>query len=131
MKTNIDLKNLKVDEFTSVEPITIKDDSSVMEAAKLMEVNNIRHLPVIKDGTAVGIISKRDISILESDLASMSVSEIMTLDPYTVRSTDLLRDVVFEMSSRKIGSALVNDSEDKLYGIFTSIDALNTIIELL
>ena len=130
MEPKIDLKNLTVDEFTTVEPITILEGGSVMEASKLMEVNNIRHLPVLRDGTAIGIISKRNISVLECDLADMPVVEIMTLDPFTVRSTDLLKDVVFEMSSRKIGSVLVNDSDDRLYGIFTSIDALNSIIEL-
>lgn len=126
----LDFKNLKVDEFTSVEPITIEVGASTMEASKLMEANNIRHLPILDGGVAVGIVSKRDISILECDLADLPVEEIMTPDPFTVRSTDLLKDVVFEMSSRKIGSVLVNDEEDKLYGIFTSIDALNSIIEL-
>lgn len=126
----LDLKNLKVDEFTSVEPVTVSLGTSTMEASRLMEAHNIRHLPVLENGCPVGIVSKRDISILECDLADLPVEEIMTPDPFTVRSTDLLKDVVFEMSSRKIGSVLVNDEDDKLYGIFTSIDALNSIIEL-
>lgn len=130
MEPRLDLKNLTVDEFTSVEPITITEGDSVMRASMMMEAANIRHLPVLRDGCVIGIISKRDISVLESSLDELAVETIMTPDPFTVRSTDLLRDVVFEMSSRKIGSVLVNDDKDKLYGIFTSIDALNSIIEL-
>lgn len=133
MEKKLDMANLTVDEFTTVEPISISHTDNVLNAGRIMNEKGIRHLPILENGVAIGIISKRDITAQDpnKDLAHLSVTEIMTEDPFTVRSTDLLKDVVFEMSSRKIGSALVNDENNKLYGIFTSIDALNSIIELM
>lgn len=133
MEKKLDIANLTVDEFTTVEPISIPHTDNVLNAGHIMEKNGIRHLPILENGVAIGIISKRDITAQDpgKDLAHLKVTEIMSEDPFTVRSTDLLKDVVFQMSSRKIGSALVNDENNKLYGIFTSIDALNSIIELM
>jgi predicted transcriptional regulator len=54
----------------------------------------------------------------------------MNTDVFSVKSSDLIKDVVFEMSNRKIGSAIVLSSDETMYGIFTSTDALNTIIEM-
>ena len=123
-------ENLTVDEYTSVDPITIAPDINVLTARNLMKSNNIRHIPVVEDGIGIGLISDRDIRRLdEEQLPKTSVKDVMIDEPFTVRSNAPLKEVVFEMSQKKIGSALVNDENERLYGIFTSTDALNSIIE--
>lgn len=123
---------MTIDEFTTVDPITIEKNSSLGQAKKLMIENGVRHIPVVQNGIGIGIVSERNLhSLSEENLRNSRVSEVMVEEPFTVLSNNLLKDVVFEMSTRKIGSALVNDQNQKLYGIFTSIDALNTIVELL
>jgi CBS domain-containing protein len=41
--------------------LTVTPDSSVAEAAQHMATRWIRHLPVVADGTLVGMLSQRDI----------------------------------------------------------------------
>ncbi len=132
MEKRLDLNCLTVDEFTTVDPITLTPECFLITAKEIMHEKKIRHIPIIENDKVVGLISDRDIHALSDDkLEQIQVKDSMVLDPYTVQATDLLRDVVFEMSSRKVGSALVNDADGRLYGIFTSIDALNSVIELL
>ena len=40
-------------------PLTIEPETTVEEAAKIMFENNFRHLPVVKDGRPLGIVSLR------------------------------------------------------------------------
>jgi predicted transcriptional regulator len=94
-----------------------------------MKTNEIRHIPIVKSNKVVGIITHRDLEKVQED-SNLKASDVMTEDPFTVQKSALLKDVVFYMSNKKIGSALVVGSNDELYGIFTSIDALNSIIEM-
>ncbi len=128
----LDPKSLLVEEFTSVDPICIDAEETLDHAKNLMIRNNIRHIPIIANGFPVGIISERQINTLPMETwGKRKAMEIMVDKPFCVPHTDLLKDVVFQMSKKKIGSALVVNEEGRLYGIFTSIDALNVIIECL
>jgi CBS domain-containing protein len=40
-------------------PLTIEPETTVEDAAKIMFDNNFRHLPVVKDGRPLGIVSLR------------------------------------------------------------------------
>ena len=41
------------------DPLTIEPETSIEDAAKIMFEHNFRHLPVVKDGRALGIVSLR------------------------------------------------------------------------
>lgn len=129
-ETKVDLANLTVEEFTSVDPVVLSQGATVGEAKKLMKNHGIRHLPIMDGQRAVGLVTERMLAPFP-DTEMAPIEGVMIEDPFVVRSQDLLKEVVFEMSSRKIGSALVTGPDGRtLYGIFTSIDALNAIIEL-
>jgi CBS domain-containing protein len=49
----------RVRQWMTPNPVTISPDLTVEEAAKIMFDNNFRHLPVVKDGRALGIVSLR------------------------------------------------------------------------
>lgn len=51
----------KVKDFMSKNVISISPDSSLFEAAEMMEKYKIRRLPVIKNNKLVGIISRADL----------------------------------------------------------------------
>jgi CBS domain-containing protein len=44
------------------DPVTVPEDMSAEEAAQTMLDRGFRHLPVVADGRAVGIVSIRDIA---------------------------------------------------------------------
>ena len=52
----------RVREWMTADPVTATEDTSVEDAARTMLDSGFRHLPVISDGRAVGIVSIRDVA---------------------------------------------------------------------
>ena len=52
----------RVREWMTSDPITLSPDASVDEAAKIMLDNGFRHVPIVEEGRAVGIVSIRDVA---------------------------------------------------------------------
>jgi CBS domain-containing protein len=49
----------RVRHWMTPDPVTIEPDLTIDEAAAIMFDNNFRHLPVVKDGRPLGIVSLR------------------------------------------------------------------------
>lgn len=126
--------NIPVEEFTTPDPITAIETTTINDIIKLMKEHGVRHLPILRDGIAVGIISDRDAQVVSGltvrEKIQIQASDIMVSNPVTVSAQDSLEDVAFLMSQKKIGSVLVTDENDSLLGIFTVTDALNALIEI-
>jgi CBS domain-containing protein len=63
--------------------ITIKAESSILDAIESMKFNNIRRLPIVdREGRMVGIITDKDIfrAIINSQSLVTSISENVTID---------------------------------------------------
>lgn len=125
--------NVSVDEFTSLSPITINLNASLGEALKLMQDNDIRHLPVTDEKNILGIVSERDLlaNFGKPWGDELKVKSIMCTSILYVYSNDSLGDVAYRLSKEKKGSAIVLDTDGKFYGIFTTTDALNALVEIL
>jgi CBS domain-containing protein len=50
------------------DPLVVHPEDSVVEAARLLAENDIRRLPVVEDGSLVGIVSVADIIRVIADL---------------------------------------------------------------
>jgi acetoin utilization protein AcuB len=55
------LSKLKVDEVMTTDVVSVTEDTSIEEAAKILVDNNIGGLPVLRDGKLVGIITESDL----------------------------------------------------------------------
>ncbi|MEM6996260.1 MAG: CBS domain-containing protein [Myxococcota bacterium] len=125
---------LKIRERMSALTHTVGRDQTMSEAAHRMHEFSIRHLAVLHGGTMIGIVSDRDIALVESlpgvDASVVQVHEAMTPDPYSVTVDAPLAGVVQTMADHKYGAALVVDKGD-LVGIFTTTDALRLAHDLL
>ncbi len=123
-----------VDEFTTPDPITATEDMAIDELRALMEKHGIRHLPVVRDGTVVGVISDRDVRLVlglsADEKRLVRAGDIMATDPVTVAASTPLDEVAYTMSAKKVGSVIVNDDQGRFVGIFTATDALNALIEV-
>lgn len=124
--------DIKVDEYTSPAPVTIELNASLEEAINLMQSHGIRHLPVLEDKKIVGIVSQRDVLTHFGKAWSekLRVKEIMHADVLFAYASDPLGRVAFRLSNEKKGSAIILDNDDKLYGIFTTTDALNALVDM-
>jgi acetoin utilization protein AcuB len=114
-------------------PHTIGRDQPLAKAHELMRRFGVRHLPVLDGGVLVGIVSERDLRLLESvadvDVHRTLVEEAMTPEPYIAAPDALLRDVAAEMIEHKYGCAVVMDRA-AVVGIFTTVDALRALLAL-
>src|ERR687884_2032372 len=52
----------RVREWMTADPVTVEEGTSAAEAAQTMLEHGFRHLPVVADGRAVGIVSIRDVA---------------------------------------------------------------------
>lgn len=52
----------RVRQWMTTDPVTIDPDTPIEDAAKIMFDRNFRHLPVVKDGRPLGIVSLRRLS---------------------------------------------------------------------
>jgi acetoin utilization protein AcuB len=115
-------------------PRSIGYDRPLQQALDQMREFRIRHLPVLKGGELVGILTDRDINLVltlkDTDAESTTVEEAYTPDPYFTSPTAPLNEVAAHMAGKKYGCALVVDN-GKLVGIFTETDALRALSEVL
>src|SRR5262245_8811848 len=118
----------------TTQPHTIGSDQSIAKAAEFMSEYRIRHLPVLRGGRLLGVLSDRDIKLIESfrdvDASKTSVEEAMTELPYTVDPETPLDEVARTMAEKKFGSAVVMQNY-KVVGIFTTVDVCQALAELL
>ena len=127
-------RDLTIADCMTRTPQLIGIEQPMSAAHELMRSNGIRHLPVLHGGKLVGIVSLRDLHLVETfrdvDPECIRVEEAMTQDVYVVEPKTPLREVVSEMAERKLGSAVVVDGKT-VVGVFTTIDALDTLAGVL
>lgn len=125
---------LTVDRYMTPAPQTIGKAQKLETAHEMMRRHDIRHLPVLDGGKLVGILSDRDLRLVEAlkdvDPKLVPVEEAMSLEVFQVAPNAALETVVREMMRKKYGSAVVVDGED-VVGIFTAIDALEALAWLI
>ena len=134
VKKRPNLENISLEEYTTPAPYFVKENDLIVDIMRTMGERGIRHLPVLKDdGSAVGIISDRDVAVMRTFAfkSDVTAKDLMTPDPFTLNYKVSLLEAAYTMSRHKIGSIIVNDDDGSVYGIFTSTDALNALVEVL
>lgn len=123
-----------IKKYMTTDVQTIGDEQPMSVAHSMMREQHIRHLPVLRQGKVVGIMTDRDLRLVETltdvDPTKVAVSEAMTPDPYVVTPEASLDEVVSMMAAKKYGSAVVSD-HGHVVGIFTTVDACSAFAELL
>lgn len=124
----------QIKKYMTTDVQTIGDEQPMSVAHRVMRDNRIRHLPVLHQGKLVGVVTDRDLRLIETlrdvDPAKIAVSEAMTCDVYTVSPDAAISEVVSSMASSKYGSAIVVD-HGHVVGIFTTVDACSAFADLL
>jgi acetoin utilization protein AcuB len=109
---------------------TIGTKSPLVEAHRAMNEHAIRHLPVLEGGRLVGLLSQRDLHLIETlrdvDPEQVTVDEAMSPEAYAVAPETPLAEVARTMAAHKYGSAVIVRGQQVL-GIFTTTDALQAL----
>lgn len=123
-----------ISKFMTTLPHTVGTDTTLDKAEKMMNEYRVRHLPVLHGGELVGILTDRDIKMVETfkdvNPKEVKVEDAYTPDPFIVSPHSQLAEVCDQMAHHKYSCVLVVDNK-KLVGIFTWVDALNAMKELL
>jgi CBS domain-containing protein len=121
--------------------VSVSADDSLDTVDDIMDLGNVRHLPVVKAGELVGIVSQRD--LLRASLSSISnmglgqkkaflnsvkIKEVMARDVITIPPDTTIQETAEIMADRKIGCLPIVD-QGQLVGMITETDLLHYIAE--
>uniref|UniRef100_A0A832LXX9 MFS transporter n=1 Tax=Caldimicrobium thiodismutans TaxID=1653476 RepID=A0A832LXX9_9BACT len=123
-------ERIKVEEFMT-SPITITDDTTVMEAAKIVAEKNVGFLPVISSetGKLVGVISEKDlIGVLCCDEGNKDkpVSQFMIKEVITLSPENTLKEALEKFIDYKIRHLPVV-RDQRVVGVISVKDALKLV----
>ncbi|MEE2703022.1 MAG: CBS domain-containing protein [Myxococcota bacterium] len=123
--------------------VTIGADDTLRIVHEIMEIGKVRHLPVVRGGMLVGVVSQRD--LFHASLSSLigipapeqnlflegvSITEVMSSPAVSVAPSTSVREAVRVMADRKFGCLPVVE-EGRLVGIVTETDVLRFCVGLL
>ncbi|MDH3743603.1 MAG: CBS domain-containing protein [Acidobacteriota bacterium] len=115
-------------------PYSIGIDEPLDRAIEMMHQHDFRHLPVMKKGELVGVLSEpllRQVTDrAEGSDPAATVSDIRVNEAFIVELDERLDRVVLAMAERHLDSALVV-KDGRLAGIFTTTDACRYLGEIL
>jgi acetoin utilization protein AcuB len=124
-----------ISRYMTTQPWTIPRGAKMSQAHRVMREHRIRHLPVLDRGQLVGIVTERDLHLIETlpggDPDELTVEEAMIADVYAIHPEDPVDTVVEHMADHKVGSAVVVGRRGEIEGIFTSVDAMQVLADVL
>lgn len=127
--------SVPVEKFTTRNPVTANAEAMIDELRQLMVEHNIRHLPIVRGTSIVGVVSDRDLRVVAgltlAEKLQVRADDIMSVDPVMVAASTPLDEVARIMADRKVGSVIVNEDSGGLMGIFTVSDALDALIAII
>jgi acetoin utilization protein AcuB len=119
-------------QYMTRQPWTIRRGAKLSQARAIMREHRIRHLPVLEGGKLVGILSERDLYLMDrTGEAELAVEEAMTVDVYVAGTNDPVDEIVDQMAANKYGSVVVVNPRGNVEGIFTMVDGMQVLADLL
>lgn len=120
-----------ISDFMTPCPLTIDAASTVDQAVHAMELQHCNHMPVVKEGELVGVISHREAKIIAAMSAAMqlsaSVGDVCSKEPFIVSADSKISTIAYDMAEQGLDYVLVADSNEQVVGIFTTSDACRYI----
>ena len=127
-------RNAPIKNYMVAATVHIDADLPLSDARDRMANESVRHLPVKDGDRLIGILSARDILLMESlsdaDPAQTPVGSAMGGSLKTIDVDSTLGDVLGMMTEEGIGAVPIVEN-DQLVGIFTTVDAAKLLLKAL
>lgn len=126
----------RVREIMSEQIVTVSADDSLSTVEDIMTLGGVRHMPVVRSGTLVGVVSERD--LLRASLSSLTgfaneerraflqvveIKRVMSSPPIVIAPDASVVEAALVMAERKIGCLPVV-VHGRLVGLITETDVL-------
>jgi CBS domain-containing protein len=113
-------------EAMTTQPKSVESSTSVVEAARLMELENVGSVPVVEDGRLVGMITDRDVAVRVvgggKDPQSTTAGEIASRELVTVDPQQNLDEALRLMAQHQVRRLPVVEEDGRLVGILAQAD---------
>lgn len=118
------VRMITVGDFMTRELVTVKEEDDLALAESILRLGGIRHLPVVREGKLVGLVTQRDLlrSAAVRSHKSTRASDIMVREVTAVRPDTSLVQAAKIMLANKFGCLPVTDEGGRLAGIITESD---------
>ena len=124
----------KVYEIMNNKPVILNSDSSVRDCARDMAKYDVGSIIVSENNRIVGIITEEDIVrkfVLNNlDADKVKISDIMTIEPFTIEPEADISDAINMMKELDIRHIPVTKNEE-IFGMLTAKDIIRIQPELL
>ncbi len=116
--------------------VTISESDRLSTVEDIMTLGHVRHMPVVRAGKLVGVVSERD--LLRASLSNLNefgneerraflqvveIGRVMSTPPVVTALDTSVEEAARVMAERKIGCLPVVDG-DRLLGLITETDVL-------
>jgi CBS domain-containing protein len=130
------MDNIRVRDIMQEKIVTISAGDRLSTVEDIMTLGGVRHMPVVRAGTLVGVVSERD--LLRASLSNLSdfgneqrraflqavvIQRVMSSPAIVIPPDATVEEAAHVMAERKIGCLPVLDGED-LLGMVTETDVL-------
>lgn len=138
-----------VKDYMTPNPMTMSEDKSVLETAKLMKKQKVRRFPVLRGDELVGIVTDRDLRSaapsqvisfdaqerelmpeLHSLLSNITIREVMSRDVITIHPEQSIVAAAQLMLRHRMSGIPVVDTGGQLRGIITETDIFKALVDL-
>lgn len=119
---------MAISDLARREVVTVGPEAAVPDVAELMEDESVGSVVVVEGDEPVGMVTDRDLAIEVvshgRDPTGLVAADVMTADPFTVRLSDGIYDVLERTSEEGVRRIPVVDDDGRLAGIVTLDDVI-------
>ncbi len=132
-----------VDRIMTRNVLQVSEEMRAPQLAALMRDHHIRHLPVVRDGGLVGLVTSHDLeraspspvttlSVGEANylISKLTAAKLMRSKVISCTPDTLVEEAAHRMRQEKIGCLPVVDHGGKLVGILTHEDLLDFFLDI-
>ncbi|HDI78698.1 MAG TPA: CBS domain-containing protein [Desulfobacteraceae bacterium] len=134
---------MQVQNWMSSDVITVDVDASLVQVIRVLEENNIRHLPVTKNGKLAGMLTNEDVikaspyggTTLKAEelyhlLADMKAKHIMNPNPVCIKPHQTIEVAALMMLEHRITGIPVIKDDGSVIGIITQGDVFKCLVSI-
>jgi predicted transcriptional regulator len=122
---------LKAKDLMTKEVITVNEEMSVVDLAKILCENKISGVPVVdKDKKLVGVVTEKDLIniIFSGNVRNTKVGDIMSRNIIKFTPDTDIDKIALAISEKNVRRVIIVDDKDKVVGIVSRRDIIKILI---